>query len=295
MLLRTIILEHVKGYKHYVYAHFLLDEQYPFYIGIGTSNNESKYGRAKTKTGRNKYWRNVTKNKNYICVICSDSEDYNKVKEQEIELISIFGKNIDGGYLTNIADGGEGCTGYKHTEEHIKWLKERYTGKNNPMYGKIATKETRLKMTLSRLGKKHKEETKELLKIKKLQRGYQGKYGREHQGARVVYKVDPNTYEIIETFYTIFEASQSVNVCNQTVGRACRHLFKVKEYYWCYKDDYAKDLFLKNKKIYKKDTYKIDVCNDYKLGLSKAAIARKYNIGETTCSRILNNNKELWQ
>lgn len=297
MLLRTVVPEHINGYKHYVYAHFLLENEYPFYIGIGTSNNKYKYGRANTKTGRNKYWRNITKNKDYICIICSDSSDYEKIKEQEKELISIFGKRIDddSGVLVNITDGGDGWLGCKHTPEHIQKLRERYTGKNNPMYGKIASPETRLKMSISSKGRHHKESTKELLRIKKLERGYQGKYGKEHNGSRIVYKVDPITYDIIKIFYTVFEAAEEIGASSQCIGKACKQLFKVHGYNWCYKEDYSKELFIKDKKIYKKDKYKIDVCKDFKSGLSKASIARKYNIGETTCSRILNNNKELWQ
>jgi len=37
--------------------------------------------------------------------------------------------------------GGEGCYGFKHTEEHKQLLRIKYTGKNNPRYGKAYTRD----------------------------------------------------------------------------------------------------------------------------------------------------------
>ena len=293
MLLRTIVPDHIKGLKYYTYAHVLEEETHPFYIGIGTIQHASKYQRAKNSINRNKFWKNYTKNRNYLVIICSESENKEIVKEQEKEMISILGKKIDDGdnYLVNISDGGDGCNGYKHTKEHIEWLKHRYAGKNNPMYGKKASNETRLKMSESRKGRVHSEYTKHLLSVKKKERGYQGKYGKDHPTSRQVYKLDSNNFTIIEKFDTLKEAAVNVNVCAQAIGKSCKLLHKIGGYNWAYVNTYDINTFLnQKKKVYKKDVYKQLVCDDFNDGISKAEIARKYKIGETTVARIISNN-----
>jgi len=47
--------------------------------------------------------------------------------------------------------GGEGCFGYKHTEEHKEYLRIRYTGENNPMYGKSYVRDDEHRMYMSLL------------------------------------------------------------------------------------------------------------------------------------------------
>lgn len=237
MLLRTIVPGHIKGLQHYTYAHILEDDQHPFYIGLGTNCKKStKYSRAKTNYGRNKYWKNITKNKNYIVVICSESDDYEITKLHEIDAISELGKRVNDcdGLLVNISDGGDGCKGYKHTEEHLKILKERYTGSNNPMFGKKASEETRKKMSDSQKGRTHSEYTKHIISIKKQERGYQGPVGKAHPRARKVNQIDPITKNIIATFDTLRIAAVNVGTTDKAIGKACRQGFKVKHYNWEY-------------------------------------------------------------
>lgn len=237
MLLRTVIPEHVTGLTYYTYAHILEDDQYPFYIGLGTNPKKGvKYYRARTKSGRNKYWRNLTKNKNYIVIICSESNDYEQIKIHEIDTIATLGKRVDNeeGYLVNISDGGEGCKGYRHTEEHRRWLVEHWSGKNNPMFGKKASDETKHKMSISQTGRHHSEETKKLLSIKKIERGYQGPSGKDHPKARKINQLDHITKEIIETFDIIRLAAAKLNTTDKAIGKACKQGFRVKSYNWEY-------------------------------------------------------------
>lgn len=146
---------------YYTYAHVREDEHLPFYIGIGTQNkNSRRFTRSKSLCGRSSLWKNKLKNKQYYIIICTSSNDYNEIKQQEIAIISEIGKIKEGGLLTNITDGGEGCQGYKHTQQHIIKLREdykrglsvlknrkvsnkerleksiNYTGKGNPNFGK---------------------------------------------------------------------------------------------------------------------------------------------------------------
>ena len=60
--------------------------------------------------------------------------------------------------------------------------------------------------------------------------------------------------------------------------------------YYCYSNNYNKDFFITNKKIYKKDLYRDRIIEDFKKGDTIAGIARRYNLGETTCSRIIKGN-----
>ena len=67
----------------------------------------------------------------------------------------------------NFTDGGDGISGYKHTEESKRKISEALKGENNPNYGKTLSKETRKKISETlkgenhqMYGKTHSEETK---------------------------------------------------------------------------------------------------------------------------------------
>jgi hypothetical protein len=45
--------------KHYIYAHYTLDTDECFHIGVGTHNNKRKYDRAHSTSGRNNYYVNI--------------------------------------------------------------------------------------------------------------------------------------------------------------------------------------------------------------------------------------------
>ena len=56
---------------------------------------------------------------------------------EEITLISIAGRrDLGKGPLCNLTDGGEGCSGYKHTKETRKILSEKLKGRDSPNKGK---------------------------------------------------------------------------------------------------------------------------------------------------------------
>lgn len=234
-IIRIINADTHKNNKHYVYAHILEDEQYPFYIGIGTQQlNKGLFSRAKNKSGRSSLWKEKTKDKKYYIIICSSSNDYELIKKQEIEAISEMRSFIDSDAFVNIAAGGAGCIGYKHTEEHKQWLKENYSGNKNPMFGKIISEETRKRMSLSQIGRKHKQESIEKLRNIRLKTGYLGPKGEFHHKAKVVIQLDPITKKEIKRFNCMKEAAEYVGVSNQVIGKSIRQNFKVKNYYWCY-------------------------------------------------------------
>lgn len=128
--------------EHYLYRHIRLDKNEPFYIGIGTVHSKhflprSRYERAFSKLKRNPIWKNIVNlNLDYEVEILLESNNYDFIKNKEIEFIKLYGRiNNKTGCLSNITDGGEGLLGTTHNK------------------GRIFTEETRKKLSLAHKGK----------------------------------------------------------------------------------------------------------------------------------------------
>ena len=169
----------------YVYKHTRLDTNTPFYIGIGNVDN---FRRSRSKSGRNKYWKNIVNKYGYDIEIIFEHSDYEVVKEKEIEFISLYGRSDLGlGSLCNNTNGGEGSLnrivsditkekikqtqiGKVISQEHRDKISIANGGVNNSFYGKKHSEESKSKISLSRkesnywIGKKHSEETKKKMR-----------------------------------------------------------------------------------------------------------------------------------
>ena len=180
-------------------------------------------------------------------IIEDNIEDIDILNEKEKYWIKFFdSRNRDIGY--NISLGGDGANmdnkgkTYEemYGEEKAKILKENisknYSGENHPMYGKIHSDESKLKMSESAKGRVASEETRErqskARKGKKIKRKDPKKIAKNRQGIRnhgeknkyvgVIYREDKNRYiaEItfekkriyIGTFKTEIEAALAYNV-----------------------------------------------------------------------------------
>lgn len=112
----------VSNKKHYLYYHIRTDTNRVFYVGIGSNTRTNAYSRAINMCNRNEKWKDLAQTiLEYKILILNDSDDYTEIKKLEIEHIQrLRNKNVG---LTNIAAGGVGCIGYKHTLEHIESLK----------------------------------------------------------------------------------------------------------------------------------------------------------------------------
>ncbi len=147
----------------------------------------------------------------------------NKLNSLEILYIKTYKSKTPHGY--NLTDGGEGTVGYVFTEEHRKNLSEAMKGKPSPRKGVKLSKETRKKLSEARIGrfkgeenyfygKKHTEETKELIKKKNTE--YQNrpeikKINQLKQESRIpVIMCDSKTLEVLETFGSLKEATRWV-------------------------------------------------------------------------------------
>ena len=163
----------------YVYRYIRLDNNTVFYIGIGSDN---RYNRANEKKSRSLHWKNIVKKTDYEVEILFEHEDYNFIKEKEVEFISLYGRNDLGlGTLCNKTNGGDGCLGLIHTDEAKlkmsipnkgKIISEEQKKKVSEFHkGKVLTDEHKLKISLAHKGKKqkpHTEEHKQKIKDKML-------------------------------------------------------------------------------------------------------------------------------
>lgn len=93
----------------YVYRHIRLDNNKPFYIGIGITEG---YKRAYSEKDRNKYWKNIVDKAPYEVEIMLDNLTWEEACEKEIEFITLYGrKDLNEGTLVNMTSGGDGVKG----------------------------------------------------------------------------------------------------------------------------------------------------------------------------------------
>lgn len=144
----------------YVYVDYTKEPNpRPFYVGKGLSDRVQDFKR------RNKKWHNIA-NKYGIerkTVFSSTNED--AVIKAEINLIELHKTHAiiwkDGsGWGANFTNGGEGTSGRIITDELREKFSATKRGKLNPSFGTTASLETRLKMSISRVGQKRSEEQK---------------------------------------------------------------------------------------------------------------------------------------
>lgn len=133
--------------KYYLYRHIRLDKNEPFYVGIGTvydrdftkDNMQGAYERAYHKHSRNRYWKNIVAKTDYEVEILLESDDYEFIKQKEIEFISLYGRrDLKTGILCNLTDGGDGNSGISEERRMLMSLamKGKMTGDKNPMFGR---------------------------------------------------------------------------------------------------------------------------------------------------------------
>lgn len=132
-----------------VYFHKRTNTNEVFYVGIGKTA-----ARAKSTQSRNDFWWNIINKVDYIIEIIHSKISWDLAVDLETKYIKQIGRRDLGlGPLVNLTDGGEGNIGWvpsediknrignsnrgkKRTDEYKKERSKRYSGKNNPMYGK---------------------------------------------------------------------------------------------------------------------------------------------------------------
>lgn len=115
--------------RFYVYAHFIPNEDLPFYIGKGTAD------RAYQKWNRSPWWKRIVNKHGLEVRLLQEGLTHEQANELEIELIAKYGRrNINTGCLINLTGGGEGFVGMVITEEHRRKNSEaiKSLGENHP-------------------------------------------------------------------------------------------------------------------------------------------------------------------
>lgn len=113
-----------------------------------------------------------------VLVECDTQDELNKWESYFIKELNTFKPN---GY--NLTYGGDGCSGFKHSEETKKKISDAHKGKNTGqrpdwVRRKISEGHKGQKPTYGHLGKKHSEETKRLLSD--INKGKPGKFKGKH-------------------------------------------------------------------------------------------------------------------
>jgi len=98
--------------KYYTYA-YLREDKTPYYIGKGTDNRAYLQLNHKVKTPE----------RERVLILKKDLTE-EEANRHEVYIISVLGrKNIGTGILLNLTEGGEGISGYRHTEETKKRMR----------------------------------------------------------------------------------------------------------------------------------------------------------------------------
>ena len=223
--------------------------------------------------------------------IIADNITENEAQELEIKLIKTLDCNINRGgkYGYNVSDGGDIRTGYKHSEETKKkiskanknrppvnsWEKMtserkeeikqfmhiRFSGKNNPRWGKHCTEETKEKISKSKLGKK-------MINAPQCIETYQ---------------FDLN-FNFIAKYYSAQEASRVLNIKSGNIRNCLNNIqYSYNNYIWRKKED----IIIKNntyfpinlikKSEYNRKIYQFDLYGNYIYTYKKLNDVLKFN------------------
>ena len=136
--------------EYYTYA-YLREDGTPYYIGKG--KNRRAFDRKKHTV--------FVPSKDRIIFLKQNLTEEQSIRH-EIYMIAVFGrKDLGTGILHNKTDGGDGCSGYFHSEKHKKRMsklqtkrwskdgeKDKIRGKNNPFFNKSHSEDSKIKIGL---------------------------------------------------------------------------------------------------------------------------------------------------
>jgi len=233
--------------EFYVYALIDPEDNLPFYIGKGKNARDISHIRETQKgiiPHGNKHLfytiKQILESGKSVIVERWDTHlGEVDALEKEVEYIKKYGRgDLKTGILANLTDGGEGQSGWVPDKSYRKRMSKLKSGKNNGMYGKKQTEDTRNKIgnanrgikwsleareKLSRssigrknsfYGKHHSNDTKQQIRenVKKYI-----KYGKDNQG---YINLDHIKDDIINIYLTTQNFSETTRYVNSR-GRKC--------------------------------------------------------------------------
>jgi len=139
--------------RFYTYA-YLREDGTPYYIGKGCGYRISRLdgrpcGGPKDKSKIIFLKNNLTEEQAF---------------EHEKYMISVFGrKDLKTGILHNRTDGGDGASGFIHSQDAKEKIRKSKMGENNPFYNKTHTEEAKEKIRTANKNKIISQETKNKL------------------------------------------------------------------------------------------------------------------------------------
>lgn len=147
--------------RFYVYIHRRKTDGAIFYVGKGTSY------RSTEMYGRNSYWHKVANKHGWESQIIKNN--MNETCSLSLEMAMIFSLKKSGCRLTNNTSGGEGVSGFRHTEESKRKMSIARKGNNHSwLKGKRIPDYMKVKMRDAKLGKKQSPEHAAKSRIAKL-------------------------------------------------------------------------------------------------------------------------------
>ena len=132
---------------YYVYQHRKADTNADSYVGKGAGD------RAYKERSRNDYWKRIVAKHGYKVAFIAKDLTEELAFLVEAETINLYKRlNIK---LSNMTDGGEGASGYRHTEQHKQKMVGNQYGKlvkQNGFKGKTHSDEQKAKWSETRKG-----------------------------------------------------------------------------------------------------------------------------------------------
>jgi len=160
-----------------LYRHIRLDKNEVFYVGIGENIKRAYHVRSRTP-----HWKRIAQ-KGYEVEILFEDLTWEQACEKEKEFIALYGrKDLKTGSLVNLTAGGEGFLNIVRSEEWKQARREAMKG--NQIW----------------LGKKHSEESKELMRGRKLGNANPSKRKEVVEKAKITRSKNPfkHTEEILQ-------------------------------------------------------------------------------------------------
>jgi len=196
--MRMFRVEMLNPQRFYTYA-YLREDRTPYYIGKGQTR------RLYQKDGKP---CGVPKDKNRIIKLKQNLTEEEAFKH-EIYMIAVFGrKDLGTGILHNRTDGGDGTSGYIHTEETKRKLSKIGKGKVPPNKGIPHTNETKRKISVANKGKvsrlKGKKTSKDSIEKMKLTKKLNGSAVGENNPRAKEWEIvfDDGRIEIVKSLQT---------------------------------------------------------------------------------------------